>query len=121
MLWVTPPVNRHAVRGQEGDLLMPGLLRRVFDGDVVQRLRPLGEIAGQHLLDQRDVVVMQLAIALAAVEAHPGARHAIRDGATQGANMAEAEKFGPEAMGFLEVPNVEDDVIQAARRLRLGC
>ena len=56
-------------------------------------------------------MVTQVAIANAAVEAHPGTRLAVRAGSPQRAGMAEAEMFGPKAMGRLKVADVEDDVI----------
>ena len=70
-------------------------------------------------LDQGDIVVAQLAIEFAAVEAHRAiGRHVGR--APAGADMPEAKALGPETMCHIDVANIQHDVVEAARRFWLG-
>src|SRR5271163_1534181 len=93
------PVQRHAALGQEGDLLPPRFMRRVFDGDMIECLRMHGRVGGRRRsLNKRNVVVTQFAVPFAAVETHRGPPAWI--GAAGCADMAEAEQLGPETMRF---------------------
>jgi hypothetical protein len=85
---------------------------------VIERLRTSGKIGRQRgPLGERDVMVMQLAIKHATVEAH---RLAAGRVTTRRANFPEAETLGPKVVRCLKVANIQNEVIETARRLRLG-
>src|SRR5712691_8364271 len=124
---VGAPVKRHALALEELDLLEPGLAVRPGDGHVVDP-GPAGHevpllavpAIGLGLLDfgQGEVVMRHVPLRVeAAVEAHLGPL-APRDGLELG-HASEADDLGPEPMRGFQVPYVEDEVIDAARRLGL--
>src|SRR5471032_2405026 len=103
----------YAMRRQEIDLRQPGSAAGVFDGDMIEQLSIAGLPPGR--LVQTDVMVVQLAVALATVETHRwrGARRR----RAKGADVAKAQQIGPEIVRFVDVAHVEDQMVDAERHL----
>ena len=104
--------------------LQPRIAVWICDGDVADRARhsvhgPFGRRRRQvRVLDQGDVVVVhRTATVIAAVEAHLRWVGALRRG-VDFTDLLETDGLGPEAMRFLDVAHVQDQMVQADRR---GC
>ena len=96
-----------------------GVAVRHRDRDMVDRhqgaeQRPFLRRRQVRVLDQRHVVMRELAAMIAAVEAH--LRHVRHFGPlVQFAHLLKTDNLGPEPVQFLDVAHIEDDVIDPDR------
>src|SRR5262249_5379496 len=124
---VDTAIEFDAAQLQERQLPQPRFTAWQGHGDVADCARhaghgPLGRRWWEvGVLDQREVVMAQDAVAVvAAVEAH---LPRVRNGRTrlQLAHLLETDDLGPELVRFFEVAHVEDQMVEANRRHSFVC
>src|ERR1700730_13422175 len=115
-------VELDTLAAQKGELLEPRLAARHRNRDMVDRNRrfehvPIRRWGRQvRVLAESDVVVVHLPAMVAAVKAH------LAVAPQRYADLLEAEDLGPEAVRFLDVPNIDHQVVDArgGQRFRRG-